>query len=104
MTYLIDVIEYRLPDGRRINHTLEVSEDIYKIWKRLKAHNFNITVERLTTGEVSTAIEGQNIDVDIDITPERATQEDREKSLYTMLRKVTDEVLAEYIKADKEAS
>lgn len=68
-TFTIPVIEFVLPDGREREGSFERSEAVASKAHCLIRAGYRFTIERLTTGEVSMAIEGDDGDEDIEVVP-----------------------------------
>ena len=67
---IVQVIEYRLPNGRKIEHDLELPDTCREKYNQLTDLGCCLTAEVLTTDQVSQTIEHEYGDYDITLTEE----------------------------------
>lgn len=64
---IVEVIEFRLPNGRQIPHELEIDDKCKEKYEEIINMKCRLTSEVLQTGEVSQCIEHPEFDFDIAI-------------------------------------
>jgi hypothetical protein len=68
-TPAIPVTEFVLPDGRERPGSFKRSEEITASAYEIIGAGYRFTIERLTTGEISMAVEGDEGDEDVETVP-----------------------------------
>ena len=64
----VKVIEFKPPNGRRVERFVDVSDKCYHQYKQIVEYGLELTAEELSTGEVSQTISAPALDIDYDIT------------------------------------
>lgn len=78
--FMVDVIEFRLPDGKKIPHSIYIDKRCEEKYKLLKKLHCQLHAEILTTGEVSQTINAEDgYDFAIVITSGKDTAENKAK-------------------------
>jgi hypothetical protein len=57
---IIEVVEYRLPNGQRIPQQLEVNDKYEEIYKEIQSNELELTAELLRTGQISITVTNEN--------------------------------------------
>jgi hypothetical protein len=93
----VAMTEFIPPRGRQEQEHLEVADDCAVGYEALQRHNCRLTAERLTTGALSTCIEHEEGDYDIQIVPHDAAK--FREAVETMLRRFDGAKFEEWLKA-----
>jgi len=65
--YTADVIQYKMPDGRKVPTSTKLPMDSREAYLDMQKHGCNFAAEMLMTGEISVTIEDPKNEVDVDI-------------------------------------
>ena len=68
-TMKVKVMQFQLPDGRQKELEIEIDDKCEAKYQDILSSGSRLTVEALTTGEVSQTIECSEFDYDITLTP-----------------------------------
>ena len=88
---IVEVIEFRLPNGRQIPHELEIDDKCKEKYEEIINMKCRLTSEVLQTGEVSQAIEHSEFDFDIALTSGKDFDENKKALENLILRFNKDE-------------
>jgi hypothetical protein len=94
---LVEVTEFIPPRGRQEQQHLEVADDCAVGYESLRRHHCRLTAERLTTGSISTCIEHEEGDYDIQIVPHELGK--FKEAVEGMLRRFDGAKFEEWLKA-----
>ena len=55
--------QYLRPDGRKQDAYITVPQDVYAKAMKINEAGFDLTIEQLSTGDISMCVEGRNMDL-----------------------------------------